>query len=215
MTLPNRTEPDLWDGSVDTNAKFFGYGSTSDKFPMGTSSGNMVGLYSEANHTTGDSRGMYLRHYWATAGTSSHGGEAARIFGTVDGVAVAQGGTVNGAHITLSLSGAAAAISGASNAIRATYAIGTGVSSPGGTNSCIQLDSDIASGVTQAAKTFYLRCTNSGSVAMGKFLEVPNAANGTIFAAHGTDAMTHSIKCETAAGTAFYIMCTTTATNRS
>lgn len=215
MTLPLRTAPDRWNKYSDVNAMFWGYGSTSDKFPMGTTAANMVALYSKTEHTTGDSRGIRIQHYWDAAGTSGHGGEAVRAVGVVNGVTVAQGGTVNGAHITLSLSGAAAAISGASNAIRATYEIGTGVSSPGGTNASLQLDSNIASGVTPAAKTFFMRLTNSGSVAIGKFMETPNAANGTIFAAHGTDAMTHSLKCETAAGTAFYVMCTTEAGNRS
>jgi hypothetical protein len=213
VTLPERTQPDYWNGVNDANARFFGHGSSTTPKSMGsTANQNAIGHWFDSTATTGDTRGMYLRQYFSGTGGS---GEAARIFGTVNGVTAATGGTVNGAHITLSLSGAAAAISGASNAIRATYGIGTGVTSPGGTNACIQLDSDIASGVTQAAKTFYLRCTNSGAVAMGKFLEMPNAANGTIFAAHGTDAMTHSIKCETADGTAFYIMCTTTVSNRS
>jgi hypothetical protein len=171
-----------------------------------------MGHWFTTSATTGDTRAQYLRLYFAGTGGS---GEAQRVFATVNGVTAATGGTVNGSHISLSLSGAAAAISGASNAIRATYGIGTGVTSPGGTNAVIQLDSDIASGVTQATKTFFMRLTNSGAVAIGKFMETPNAANGTIFATHGTDAMTHSLKCETADGTAFYIMCTTTVTNRA
>lgn len=215
MTLPERTAPDYWNKYSDTNAKFWGHGSSSDKFDMGSTAVNMVALYSKTNHTTGDSRGIRVQHYWETAGTSSHGGEAIRAVGVVNGVAVAQSGTVNGAHITISLSGAAAAVSGASNAIRATYEVGTGVTAPGGTNAALQLDSNIASGVTQATKTFFMRLTNSGSVAIGKFMETPNASDGTIFAAHGTDAMTHSLKCETAGGTAFYVMCTTESGNRS
>ena len=41
------------------------------------------------------------------------------------------------------------------------------------------------------------------------------AANGTIFAAHTTQVLTHSIRIRNAAGTAFYLMVTDAATNRS
>lgn len=213
MTLPERTAPDYWNKYADANAKYYGHGSSSAPTALGTTANqNAMGHWFTTSATSGDTRGQYLRLYFAGAGGS---GEAQRVFATVNGVTAATGGTVNGQHVSLSLSGAAAAISGASNAIRATYGIGTGVTAPGGTNAVIQLDSDIASGVTPATKTFFMRLMNSGSVAIGKFMETPNASDGTIFAAHGTDAMTHSLKCETAGGTAFYVMCTTESGNRS
>ena len=49
----------------------------------------------------------------------------------------------------------------------------------------------------------------------GRVLTVPNAANGGVLAAHITDAMTHSIRVESVNGTAYYLMATTTVTNRS
>ena len=46
-------------------------------------------------------------------------------------------------------------------------------------------------------------------------LSVPNVASGGVLAAHVTDAMTHTIRIQSADGTNYYIMCTTTVTNRT
>jgi hypothetical protein len=46
-------------------------------------------------------------------------------------------------------------------------------------------------------------------------LSVPNVASGGVLAAHTTDAVTHSIRIQSADGTNYYIMCTTTVTNRT
>lgn len=48
-----------------------------------------------------------------------------------------------------------------------------------------------------------------------RLLVLPNPAGGSLFAAHATDAMTHSIRMKSAAGTDYYIMVTATATNRA
>ena len=48
-----------------------------------------------------------------------------------------------------------------------------------------------------------------------KFLNIPAPVNGSMFAAHTTQTMTHSIKIISDAGTLYYIMCTNAATNRS
>lgn len=188
-----------------------GAGASGSAHALGSTADNAMEYYLTGSHTSGDMRGIYLRLYFTGAGGS---GEAARIFSTVSGVTAATGGTVNGAHISLSLSGASAAISGAGNALRATLGIGTGVTAPGGTQAVIQADSDIASGVTPPTGNSFIRFTNTGAVALTNLFRTPNASNGTLFATHDTDAMTHSLRCVTEGGTAFYIMCTTTATNR-
>jgi hypothetical protein len=212
--LPNRTNPDYFQGSVDAAATLWGYGTTSSRVNLGTTANQraLAGFF-ETEATTGDTRGMDVRLHFSGAGGS---GEAFRAFGVVNGVTAATGGTVNGAHISMSINGAAGAISGAGNALRATLGIGTGVVTPGGTLAAIQVDSDIASAVTPpSGSCFFMRFTNSGSVAIPDLAQVPTASNGTIFAAHGTDAMTHSLRIRSAAGTVYYIMCTATATNRS
>jgi hypothetical protein len=57
--------------------------------------------------------------------------------------------------------------------------------------------------------------TNSNTKLWTKFLKMPTVASGGLLAAHTTDALSHSIRCEDAAGTVFYIMCTTTSSNRT
>lgn len=44
---------------------------------------------------------------------------------------------------------------------------------------------------------------------------VPTVASGGVLAVHVTDAMTHSIRIKSAAGTNYYLMATTTITNRT
>jgi hypothetical protein len=45
-------------------------------------------------------------------------------------------------------------------------------------------------------------------------MNIPAPSNGTIFATHTTQTMTHSIRIVSAAGVNFYVMCTDAATNR-
>lgn len=67
-----------------------------------------------------------------------------------------------------------------------------------------------------ALGTALLRFTDAEvTAASARLLELPNVTNGSIFAAHTTQTMTHSIRFKTAAGTDYYIMCTNAATNRS
>ena len=75
------------------------------------------------------------------------------------GAGAATGGTVNGAHISLSINGSGT-ISGAGNALRVT--LGGSSTNPGGTIAAIQVDSDFASGGTWTNASF-IRFTNSGT----------------------------------------------------
>lgn len=198
-------------GDTATAALSMGGGTSAAPISTSTASKNHIGFWFKSTATTGDSRGLYLRQYFSGAGVS---GEAARIFGTVDGVTAAVGGTVNGAHITLSVSGAAGAVSGAGNALRATLGLGADTVA-GGTLAGIQVDSDFDTAATVPSTAAAIRITNSNTKVWANLLNIPNASNGTIFAAHTTQTMTHSIKIISANGTAYYIMCTDAATNRS
>lgn len=194
-----------------TAALVLGGGTATVPYTTATANKNFIGFWSQSTATSGDSRGMYLRHYFAGAGGS---GEALRAFGTVSNVAAATGGTVNGAHVSLSVTGASGTVSGAGNALRATLGLGA-ANNPGGTLAVIQADSDIASDATVPARTAFIRMTNSNTGKLSYALNVPTVASGGILAAHGTDAMTHSLRCVDAAGTVFYLMATTTYTNRT
>lgn len=211
MGFPFQVDGGFQIGPVATAALYAGGGTSSS--PLATASANLNGLgfWFSSTATSGDSRGLYLRQYFSGAGVS---GEAARIFGTVNGVTAATGGTVNGAHITLSVSGAAGAVSGAGNALRATLGLGADTVA-GGTLAGIQIDSDFDNGATVPGTAACIRVTNSNTKKWANFMVIPAASNGTIFAAHTTQTMTHSIKILNDAGTAYYLMVTDAATNRS
>lgn len=211
--LPNRTNSTYQPApEAAPSALFFGWGTSTARKQMGTTaSTNAMGLFFETTATSGDSRGINLRLYFSGTGVS---GEALRAYGIVNNKTVATGGTVNGAHISLGVTGTSGAISGAGNALRATLSFGANAN-PGGTVSAIQIDSDFDNASTVGTGICALRLTNSNTKLWPNLLEIPAASNGTIFAAHGTDAMTHSIRIRNASGTAYYIMCTATGTNRS
>ena len=95
-------------------------------------------------------------------------------------------------------------ISGAANALRAT--LGGTSTNPGGTIAAIQADSDFASGGTWTNASF-IRFTNSGTGTVANLFNVPAAMVEANIAA----ASTHTIKIVDSAGTAYYLMATTTA----
>lgn len=198
-----------------TNALIEGAGASGANHSLGATAGNGLEYYLDGTHTTGDMRGMYLRLYFSGAGGS---GEAARIFGTINNVSVATGGTVNGAHISLGTAGASAAVSGAANALRATFGIAAASTNIAGTCSVIQVDTDIAAGVTIPTNFAFLRFTNTGAGdAPLALMRIPDvtAATDCLFAAHTTQTMTHSIRIVDTTGNAFYVMCTNANTNRT
>jgi hypothetical protein len=212
QVLPLRTDPDYWQNSLDAVASVWGYGNSTTYHSLGTTANQRaIAGFFETRATSGDTRAADFRLKFSGTGGS---GEALRAFGTVNNVTAATGGTVNGAHISLSVNGASGAISGAGNALRATLGFGDG-SNPGGTVSALQIDSDFHNGSTVDAGICAIRLTNTNTKLWPNLLQIPAASNGTIFAAHTTQTMTHSIRIRDASGTAYYIMCTNAATNRS
>lgn len=147
-----------------------------------TANKNGIAFFANARATTGDTRLMYLRQYFSGIGGS---GEAARIFGTVNNVTVATGGTVNGAHISLSVSGASGSVSGAANALRATFAQGAS-NATGGTCAVIQVDSDLDNAATVPATLSYLRFTNSNTKKVPVFANLDGVDTSTLYVAAGT-----------------------------
>jgi hypothetical protein len=178
-------------------------GTVTDEISVTTAS-NVSSSYVSASNTTGDVRLNYSRLTFTSTGS----GETARFLTRVTGANGATGGTINGAHISLSINGSGT-ISGAGNALRVT--LGGSSTAPGGTISAIQLDSDFASGGSWSGAT-YMRCTNSGTGTVSAFLRVPAPASGTVFrAAVGSPAATHTIPVISDNGTTYYIMVSTIA----
>lgn len=190
-----------------TAALMAGIGTTtSQPGDDGVANKNFVGMWTKTTAASGDSRGIYWRHYF----NGIAGGEVARLWATINVANGATGATVNALHATGSVA-AAKTLSGALNAIRAT--ISTATTTPGGTGAAIQLASDFVTSATIPAAWAFLRVTDDGATRLNTLLNLPAASNGTLIATHTTDAMSHSVKC-ISGSTVFYLMATTTATNR-
>lgn len=159
-----------------------------------TTAGNISSSYGSSSATTGDTRLNYSR----LDITSTGSGETLRAFTRVTGANAATGGTVNGAHISLSVNGSGT-VSGAGNALRVT--LGGSSTNPGGTLAALQLDSDFASGGTWTNAS-YIRCTNSGTGTIDTFAQLPDAMVATQSAA----AVSHVIPIKNASGSTFYLM---------
>jgi hypothetical protein len=165
-----------------------------------TTAQNIDSAYATSSATTGDTRLSYSRLTFTSTGS----GETIRALTRVTGAGGATGGTINGAHVSLSINGSGT-ISGAGNARRAT--LGGTSTNPGGTIAAIQADSDFASGGTWTNASF-IRFTNSGTGTVANLFNVPSA----MVTANTQGAATNSLKIVDSAGTAYYIMLTTTNT---
>jgi hypothetical protein len=163
-----------------------------------TTATNVDSAYVTSSASTGDTRLTYERLTFTSTGS----GETFRALTQVTGAGAATGGTVNGAHISLSINGSGT-ISGAGNALRAT--LGGTSTNPGGTIAAIQADSNFASGGTWTNASF-IRFTNSGTGTVANLFNVPSG----MITANTQGAATNSLKIVDSAGTAYYIMLTTT-----
>ena len=156
-------------GPVASDNGFIG-GTSTDPIAV-TTAQNISSFYGSTSATTGDTRLNYSRLNFTSTGS----GETIRAFSVVSGAGAAAGGTINGAHISMSVS-TGGTISGAANALRAT--VGASVASPGGTLAALQLDTDFASGTTVSADSAFIRVTDSGA-GTGKLTRLMNIGSGT------------------------------------
>ena len=181
-------------------------GGTSSAPISVTTASNINSSYGTTSAATGDTRLSYQKLTFTSTGS----GETIRAFSVVTGVAAATGGTINGAHISMSIN-APGTISGAGNALRATLGMGA-LANPGGTLSAIQIDSDLASDCTVPASAAFIRVTNSGTKVLANMMSVPSpAVAGAFRAVVGVAVATHTMPVLSANGTTYYIMCSTVA----
>jgi hypothetical protein len=136
-----------------------------------TTASNISSSYGSSSASTGDTRLVYDKLTFTSTGS----GETIRAYSIVTGAGAAAGGTINGAHISTSVS-TGGTISGAANALRAT--IGASVSAPGGTLAALQLDTDFASGTSVSVNSAFIRVTDSGA-GTGKLTRLMNIGSGT------------------------------------
>ena len=192
--------------------KLWGVGTATYPFVMKASeNADMVNFRGAAYAGSGyDTRVINARLYFNAAG----GGDVIRAYAFCNTTSVATGGTMTGIHATASIA-ASSSISGQATAGRFTLEAAAATRSLSGTLSALIVDSNIGANNTLPATHAFVRFADVGSVALSNLMIVPTAGNGLVLAAHTTQTMTHSIKILDAAGTAYYIMCTAGATNRS
>jgi hypothetical protein len=172
-----------------------------------TADTKVTSFYGTSSATSGDTRLNYSKLTFTSTGS----GETSRAFSVVTGANGATAGTINGSHVSLEIDGSGT-ISGAGNALRAT--LGGTSTNPKGTLAAIQADSNFASGGTWTNASF-IRFTNSGTGTVSYLANVPTTGSGLIVAPHITQVMTDSIRIVMADGNVRYIMCTTSAANRT
>lgn len=188
------------------------YGSSSAEVEESEANTKFIAIYHKSSATSGDNRSVYCRLNLAGTIASTGYGDAIRAWAKVSGTGYSY---ACGVHSTMSVD-AGATVTGSGAGLRATLGAAAASRTLSGALAAIQADSDIGANNTMPSIHGFIRFTNSGSVALSNLLVLPSApSNGTIFAAHVTDAMTHSIRVIDSAGTAYYLMATTTVSNRS
>ena len=181
-------------GPVASQNGFIG-GTATDPITV-TTAENISSFYGTAENTTGDTRLSYNRLTFTSTGS----GETIRALTRVTGANAATGGTVNGAHISLSVN-TGGSISGAGNGLRVTLGAAAGVT-VGGTVAALQVDSDVDTTATLPGNASFIRVTNSGTGTITNLFNLPSAMVATQSAA----AVSHVVAIQDASGTPYYLM---------
>jgi hypothetical protein len=187
------------------------YGSSSAPVTTSSADTKFSQMYTKSSATSGDMRTLYARLELDGTIAATGYGDCVRAWAKVGGTGYSY---ACGVHATMSVD-AGATVTGSGAGLRATLGAAAESRTLAGALSALQCDSDIGANNTMPSVHGFIRFTNSGSVNLSNLFVMPAApSNGTIFATHDTDSMTHSIKIIDSAGTAYYLMATTTDTNR-
>ena len=182
-------------GPVASQNGFIG-GTATDPITV-TTAENISSFYGTTSATTGDTRLSYNRLTFTSTGS----GETIRALTRVTGANAATGGTVNGAHISLSVN-TGGSISGAGNGLRVTLGAAASVT-VGGTVAALQVDSDVDTTATLPGNASFIRVTNSGSGTISNLFNLPDAM---VQAIGGTSTTaTQKIRFVDSAGTAYFL----------
>jgi hypothetical protein len=182
-------------GPVSSQNGFIG-GTATDPITV-TTAENISSFYGTASNTTGDTRLSYNRLTFTSTGS----GETIRALTRVTGANAATGGTVNGAHISLSVN-TGGSISGAGNGLRVTLGAAASVT-VGGTVAALQVDSDVDTTATLPGNASFIRVTNSGTGTITNLFNLPDAMVAPIGGTSTT--ATQKIRFVDSAGTAYFL----------
>jgi len=202
-------------GQINSTALLHGGGSSTYPLTTSTADSKFLSYYTRSTATSGDMRLGYFRLELDGTIASTGYGDCIRAWAKVGGTGYSY---ATGLHATCSID-ASATVTGSSSGARITYGAASATRTLSGAVSAVHLCSDVGENNTMPTNNAWIRCTIDAASGVGfdNLLQLAAApANGSIFATHDTDitGMTHSIRIIDSAGTAYYVVCTTTATNR-
>jgi len=198
-------------GATATAALTIGGGASATKLTTATADKNFGGFYTQSTAVSGDSRGLYWKHHLDGIIAATGFGDCGRFFTSVSGTGYSY---ASGTHATMQIE-VGGTVTGSGSGLRATLSAAAASRTLAGALSSLHVCSDIADGNTMPTVHGFMRFTDDGAVRMSNLAVIPVPANGTLLAAHITQAMTHSIRIIGEDGTPYYIMCTNDATDRS
>lgn len=197
---------------ANSAALLHGAGNSSNPVTTSAADSKFLNYYAKSSATSGDMRLGYFRLELDGTIAATGYGDCIRAWAKVGGTGYSY---ATGLHATCSID-AGGTVTGSSSGLRATYGAADSSRTLGGAISALHLCSDVGANNTMPTVNAFIRCTKDGSVDFDNLIALPAAAaNGSIFAQHTTQTMTHSIKIIDSAGTAYYLMCCDADTNRS
>ena len=143
---------------------------------------NFQSRWTQSTNASGDTRSLYLRHYFNGTG----GGEVARFYASVTAAGAAAGDTINALHATCEVE-TGGAIAGQANGIRATIATGAALA-PGGTLAAITAETNFYAGSTLPTTAYLARFVTLGSTVQPATVFSFEGQSSTAIATAGTGA---------------------------
>jgi hypothetical protein len=187
------------------------YGTETTEAATATADRKFVSVYVKTTATSGDARGIYARLNMAGTAAGAGYGDALRTLGYVTGTGY---DGAYGTHSTLRI-GTGATVTGSGAGLRATLEADAATRTLSGALAALQVDSYVGANNTMPTIHGFVRFSDVGDTVLNNLMVLPStASNSTVFATHTTQAMSHSIRIIDSAGTPYFIMCASAATNR-
>lgn len=186
-------------GATATAALALGGGTSASPLTTATADKNFLGLWTQSTAVSGDSRGLYLRHYLGGTIAATGFGDGIRAFTTVTGTGYS---FASGIHATLQLN-AAGTVTGSGAAGRFTLACAAATEAKGGQLAALNLDSDIGTGITFTGVASFIRLTKSGNVDLTTFMDI--ADDQCLKGSAATGAATNALPVRMPDGSTLYI----------
>lgn len=179
----------LWDESEDALSLngWFIFGTSGTPETTSTADKKFISVYTESTATSGDSRGMYLKHKLGGTIASTGYGDAGRFWAEVTGTDYSY---ASGIHSTMSVA-AGATVAGSGAGLIATLGAAAESRTLTGALAALQVDSDIAIGNTVPDRCSLIRMSKSGSVDIPFAFDIADdqCLQGAAAAGAGLDAL--------------------------